>query len=246
MGEVLNLSGVNIYTLGLFTAISFLWGSFVFYKKSSETHFDESSVMDMVVMSAFWGFLFARVGFVLFNLSLFVKHWGRFFMFSEYPGMDRWFAVVGFLAAVFYSVRKKKGKLFDYLDIFALGYFSGMSLLWVFLSLVSFQWQRILIGFLCLLTTFLLWRSEKTYRFLDWYKGAKTYTRTGFVFGMGLMAVGVLYLIELGVYAQRNWLYYGFGASLFVIGIALLYIRSGRMLEEDFSIIKKWKKIKTK
>lgn len=246
MGEVINLSGVNIYTLGLFVSLSFLWGSFVFFKKSSETHFDESSVLDIVVMAAFWGFLFARVGFVLFNLSLFAKHWGRVFMFTEYPGMDRWFAIFGFLAAVIYSVKKKKGKLFDYLDMYALGYFAGVSLLWVFLSLMSFQWQSVLLGVLSLGATFFLWRAEQTYRFLDWYKGTKTYARTGFVFSSGLIIVGVLYLIEMISYNQRDFRYYLFGSLLFVIGLVLLYIRSGRMLEEDFVIIKKWKKIKTK
>lgn len=246
MGEVINLSGINIYTLGLFVAISFLWGSFVFYKKSSETHFDESSVLDMVVIAAFWGFLMARLGYVMLNLPVFLKHWGRVFMISEYPGMDRWFASLGFLIAVLYSVRKKKGKSFDYLDIYTLGYFSGLSLFWIQLSLIAFEWQKVLIGFLSLLAAFWLWKAEKIYRFIDWYKGSKTYARTGFVFGFGLVIVGALYMVELLIYSSRNLFGYGFGAVLLVIGLALLYIRSGRMLEEDFTIIKKWKKVKTK
>lgn len=246
MGEVINLSGVNIYTLGLFISLSFLWAGFVFFKKSSETHLEESSVMDIIVLAAFWGFLLARVGYVLFNMSLFVKHWGRVFMFTEYPGMDRWFAVFGFLLAVIYSVRKKKGKLFDYLDLFALGYFAGSSLFWVLLTLVSFQWQKVLIGLLSLGATFFLWKAEQTYRFLDWYKGAKTYAKTGFVFSVGTIIAGLLYLIESAIFWQKGLFFYLFGSFLFVIGLVLLYIRSGRMLEDDFVVIKKWKKIKTK
>ncbi|OGD83549.1 hypothetical protein A2572_00375 [Candidatus Collierbacteria bacterium RIFOXYD1_FULL_40_9] len=246
MGEVISFSGLNIYTLGLFVALSFLWGSFVFLKKSAETHFEETAVLDMIVMAAFWGFLFARVGFVLFSSAQFVKHWGRVFMFTEYPGMNRWFALLGFLVAVFYSVRKKRGKIFDYLDVFTLGYFFGVSLMWVLLSLVNFSWQKVLLGFLGLVISTILWRVEKTYRFLDWYKGSKTYARTGFVFGVGTMMTGVLYIIELAITFEKNWQGYGLGTLLLVIGLALLYIRSGRMLEEDFVIIKKWKKVKIK
>ncbi len=246
MGEVVNLSGVNVYTLGLFIAASFLWGAFVFYKKSTETHFEESSVLDIIVLAAFWGFLSARVGYVLMNLSLFVKHWGRVFMVSEYPGMNRWFALLGFLLAVVHSVRKRKGKVYDYLDLFFLGYFFGVSVLWVFMSLVSFNWQNLLVGLLSLLVSFWLWKAEKTYRFFDWYKGSKTYARTGFVFCSGIMAVGLLYLVELGIYSVKNAYSYGLGIALFVIGLALLYARSGRILEDDFLIIKKWKKIKAK
>jgi hypothetical protein len=246
MGEVINFSGVNIYTLGLFAAFSFLWGSFVFYKKSSETHIDESSVLDAIVMVAFWGLLVSRLGFVLLNLPVFMKHWGRVFMLSEYPGMNRWFALIGFLLAVLFSVRKKKGKHFDYLDMFALGYLQGVSLMWAFLSLVGFEWQKILIGSLYLAGAIWLWRMEKTYRFLDWYKGNKTYARTGFVFSVSVAMVGALYLIELLTYSVNFWYLYLFGFATVIFGLALLYIRSGRMIEEDFKIIKKWKKIKQK
>lgn len=246
MGEVINLSGVNIYTLGLFTSLSFLWGSFVFYKKSSEAHIDESSVLDAIVLISFWGLLVARFGFVLLNLPIFVNHWGRIFMLSEYPGMNRWFALVGFLGAVLYSVRRKKGKQFDYLDTFSLGYMQGVALIWIFLSLVRFEWQKVLLGVLYLIGAIWLWRMEKTYRFLDWYKGNKTYARTGFVFCLSVAIVGALYLIELIAYSVYFWYLYLLGFAMLVFGLALLYIRSGRIVEDDFKIIKKWKKIKTK
>lgn len=246
MGEVINLSGISIYTLGLFASLSFLWGSFVFYKKSSETHIDESSVLDVIVLVAFWGLLVARIGFVILNLPVFINHWGRVFMLSDYPGTNRWFALLGFLSAVLYSVRRKKGKQFDYLDLFSLGYMQGMALIWVFLSLMRFEWQKVLVGILYLLGAIWLWRLEKTYRFLDWYKGNKTYAKTGFVFSISIAMVGALYLIELFAYSVHSWYLYLLGLTMIILGLAMLYIRSGRMIDEDFKIIKKWKKIKTK
>lgn len=239
--------GLNLYILGLFVCLSFLWGSFVFYKKSIENHLEENQVLDIVVLSAFWGLIVGRLGYVLSHYSIFVKHWSRSLMISAYPGMDRWFVLFGFILALLYLVKKKREKYFDYLDVFSLGYFSGVSWLWVLFTLVGFDWRYLLLGFLNFLSFIGLWQMEKKYRFFEWYKGVKTSARTGFVFGASVALVGLLFWLE-------EFLMFGFKLdwpfvwSVFclILGLVIVYIRSGRLLKDDIAIIKKWKKIKTK
>lgn len=247
MGEVVNLYGINIYTLGFFSVLSFLWGSFVFYKKSTEAHFEDNHILDLIVLAAFWGIVLGRVGFVITNLELFTKHWGRVLMISSYPGIERWSVVLGFVLPIWLGLSKRRMKLFDVLDMFALGYFAGASVFWSLLSILRFSWQSTLISLVYITSFVLLWRSEARYRFFAWYKATKNSARTGFVFGAAVFLSGFIYLLELVVSSGFKLnTYMLVGVLCLVIGVLIVYIRSGRLLADDIAIIKKWKKIKSK
>lgn len=248
MGEVVSIGGLNLYLGGLIVSLSFLWGGFVFYKKSLENHLDEGLVLDVVVLMAFWGFIFGRVGFVLLNLGLFVKHWGRALMLTSYPGIDRWFAVLGCVLALLLLVKKRRSKYFDFLDSFSLGYLASLSVYWPLVLVLGFNYSALVLGIWFFVIFVLMWSLEFKYRFFDWYKGTRTSARTGFIFGVSTSLVGLSYLFEGLLYSglsldlSRVLL----SSVLFVIGLVMVYIRSGRLLEEDLPIFKKWKKTKTK
>lgn len=244
---MVNLYGINVYMLGLFSVLSFLWGAFVFYKKAVESHFEENLVLDLVVLAAFWGFIFGRLGYVISNLDLFIKHWGRVFMLSSYPGIERWSVVFGIVLSIWYGLRKRKAKVFDVFDLFSLGFFAGASVFWSLVSFLRFSWQNVFISFVNIGIFVLLWRAEEKYRFFSWYKGAKNSTRTGFVFGCAVSLTGISYLGERVIFwgfrfdKELLWSFF-----CFVIGVLIVYIRSGRLLADDLAIIKKWRKIKSK
>lgn len=244
MGEIIKISGLTVYSLGFFSAISFLWGAFIFYKKTSETHLEEDRILDLIAISGFWGFLIGRVGFVILNYSTFVKHWTRVLMITSYPGLDRWFVLLGFVLALIVGLKKERSKYFDYLDKFSLAFVAGSGVFWAFLSLIFFEWQRAVIGLLFVIATFWLWKLENQYRFFDWYKGNKNSARPGFVTAVGFSIVGLAFIFELVIYKSSFLFSYVFGFLIFVVGLFLLYIRSGRVLVEDLYFLKKWKKTK--
>lgn len=244
---MVNIGGINLYLTGLIVSVSFLWGAFVFYKKSLENHLDEGLVLDIIVLMGFWGFIFGRIGFVLLNLGIFVKHWGRVFMLTSYPGLDRWFVILGFILALLLLVKKRRHKYFDFLDSFALGYLASLSIYWPLSLIMNFNYQGLALSLWFFVTFVLLWGVESKYRFFEWYRGARTSARTGFVFGVSTILVGLSYLLEHFLYnfSFDLWVMI-LSLALFVIGLVMVYIRSGRLLEEDLPIFKKWKKTKTK
>ncbi|KKT53775.1 MAG: hypothetical protein UW48_C0024G0006 [Microgenomates group bacterium GW2011_GWC1_44_23] len=104
---VLRVSNIYIYGFGLLAVLSFLWGSFVFYKKSQESHFEDFHILDSVVMSAFWAFIVGRLAFVALNMATFWNHFPRILLLSNYPGIDRWGVILGIALGVFISGKWK-------------------------------------------------------------------------------------------------------------------------------------------
>ncbi len=246
MGEVVNISGVNIYTLGLFSVIAFLWGSYVFYKKGLSTHFEENSILDVVVVCGFWSFILGRLVYVLENLPIFFKHWSRVFLMADFPGVSRWGVLIGFVLGAMLVIRKKKGKYFDYFDLLALAYFGGMQIFLSLMLLSAFTWQRLALAILHFIFYLIFWRMEEAYRHFAWYRGSKTFARTGLVAGFSISAIGLLYFVELVINKTLWPSQLILGAVLSVLGLVLVYSRSGRILVDDLSVLKIWNKRKQK
>ncbi len=236
------VSGISVYTLGLVAVFCFLWGSFVFYKKTEESHFEQEAVLDTIVLSAFWAFIVGRLGFVLFNMADFYKHWTRIFLLVNYPGMNRWGILLGLVLGVLLLVRKKKGKYLDYLDLATLGYFSGVAFFWLGINFISFYYQNIVIALFNFGVFLWFWKLEKTYRLISWYRASKSFAKSGFVSGFGLLAMGFGYLLERALYRQIVLTDILLSLGLLICGVALVYIRSGRILVDDINLLKPWNK----
>ncbi len=245
MTDIIFVSGFSIYTLGLISVLAFLWGSFIFFKKSVEAHFEEHMLFDVIVIGAFWSFIIGRLLFVILNVGTFWNNWLRIFLMVNYSGLNRWGIVLGCLLGAYFIVRKKKAKMFDVVDHITLGYLSGVSIFWVGLNFINYHWQNILLAGLYLTTFLILWRLESTYRLISWYRAAKTSAKTGFVAGFGLASVGLIYVVELITYKNVSITELFLGLAIFVVGLMVVYIRSGRLLVEDLNSLKIWnKKIK--
>lgn len=240
MGEIIALSGLSIYTLGLVVVFCFFWGSFVFYKKGIESHFEENTLFDLIVLSAFWSFIFGRIFFFLSNFSSFAGHWTRIFLLVNFPGVDRWGGLFGVVASVFFWVKKKKGKYFDYFDFVVLGYLSAISYYWLGVNFINFYWQNILLAVFNFLAFLVFWKLEKSYRLISWYRGNKTFARSGFVTGFGVVVISFGYLLELAIFRQMNSLAMLWFGILLILGLAIVYIRSGRLLVDDIKTLKLW------
>ncbi len=245
MGEIINISGVSLYTLGLVAVFCFLWGSFVYFKKAEETHLEQSTIFDIIVLSAFWSFIVGRLGFVLTNIGVFYNHWMRIFLLINFPGINRFGVILGVILGVMLLVKKKKGKFLDYFDLVTLGFFSGFSFFWLGICFISFRWQNLVLAVLYFLVFVWFWKLEKTYRLISWYRADKTFARSGFVSGLGIMVIGLGYILEKFLYRQVVIWDLLLTLVLLITGVALVYIRSGRILVDDINSLKPWnKKIK--
>ncbi len=236
---VYRFGSISIYGFGLLVAFAFLWGSFVFYKKAVESHLEEFHILDGVVMSAFWAFIVGRFFFVILNLDTFWNHFSRIFLFSNFPGIDRWGVMVGIYLGAYWTIRRVRAKVLDWFDLISLGISSGISIFYAGVSVFNFSWQYFLISIIYLLVFLALWGAEDKYRTFNWYKSNKTSARSGLIAGFSLSFWGIVSILEKWLIAGINTGEIIWGGILFVGGIVLVYIRSGRTVTEDIKIILK-------
>jgi len=234
---ILKFGSVWVYGFGVLSVFSFLWGSFVFHKKAAESHFNEHSILDAVVLSAFWAVIIGRIVYALLNISIFWNHLPRIFLLTDYPGIDKWGVIIGISTGLLIESRKSKAKYFDWFDFLALGVTAGMAVFYGGLGILSGRWQFGLLSLLVLLAFIVFWGMENKYRTFAWYRSKKTSAKSGFIGGSLISIWGLLSIIEMILFGKMNLVAVLWGVSMFVGGIVMVYIRSGRTVAEDIKII---------
>ena len=238
MNEALiRINNIPIYGFGLLAVLSFLWGSFVYYKKAVEVHFEDKIVLDSVVLCAFWGFIVGRVVFAILNWGTFWNHFSRIFLLTNYPGIDRWGVLIGVALGLWLCLRKSKAKFLDWFDLACLGISSGTAVFLAGMAIMAFMWQYIVLAVLFLGAFIYFWRAEETYRVMDWYRNNKTSAKSGYITGLSVAAWGLLLMTELWLNRSLTWQYGLWSGMLFVGGLVLVYIRSGRTVKDDIKIV---------
>ena len=233
----MRINTISVYGFGILAVASFLWGSFVYFRKSLESHLEEKIILDSVVLAAFWSFIFGRLVFAIFNFEIFWQHWSRLLLLSNYPGLDRWGVVIGMGIGIWLTLKKSNGKLVDWLDYLAIGVSAGMSVFFAGLALITFVWQFALLAVLYLLAFIYFWRIEYRYRTFSWYRYNKTSAKSGLILGLSIAFWGVLFLTEKILLSSFSWRVGLWAGMLLVGGQILVYIRSGRTIKDDLKII---------
>lgn len=234
---VIRINDISIYGFGLLTVFSFLWGSFVFYKKAVEAHFEDFHILDGIVMSAFWAFIVGRLAYVALNMSTFWNHFPRILLLTNYPGLDRWGAIMGISLGVFFLVRRIKGRFLDWFDLTSLGILSGGAVFLSGLFLLTISWVYLVLALVQLLLFLFFWNVEDKYRTYGWYRGKRTSSRSGLISGFSISFLGLVFIVERLIFKQISLGSVLWGGLLLVGGLVLVYIRSGRTVAEDIKNI---------
>lgn len=245
---------LQLQTNSLFTALAFLLGGFVFWRKSREEHYSESQAFDGYLLSIAFGFIIGRMAYV-------GLHWGQFgtdilkwFDVISYPGAQ---FTIGMVATGWYLARfagQKKWDVCEVLDFWVIamsitmaiqyiGSFFGGSMYGLPTQLpwgvVFPQTQEAVhptqlyyAGFFFVLFWYLS-KVEYQYRSFEWYRYGKKTAQTGFLLALYILLASafslVMSFISLPEFVIRGvaldgWMY---GFSMLSAGI-LLWVRSGR------------------
>ncbi len=232
-----------VFWFSVMVAWGLLVAGFVLWKELRHTSWDDDMVFAIVIKGLVWGFIAARVGWLVINkVDL-----GRFFDWGQYPGMSGVVLWLVFWFLIWFQARKKDVNVWQLLDVVM---WSG----WVFLFWVSIgcsggvcweggelKWGKgvlvlggagwrhylslyhllLVLGFLGVMSR---WRLR--FKSLKWYKSGQA----GFVFWLGWVAYGLgrAGLIEAlkvktnTVWLGLGWEFYGWlliglvGAGVFM------------------------------
>ena len=210
---LLTIGPVAISSLGVFSSLAFLFGSFVVWKRAREEHIDDEDIFDIIFVSLFGGIVFGRLLFIIFHLQKFGFDLGKWLSLS-YSSEISW---VGFLLGGMYMVsracKKKKLNFFQFLDLSVLGvivahilyrfgqFFDGSYLgvqtdLFVGVPfpgvegrLHPLQLYEILIF---LVLYFIIKWLDRRYRLFNWYQDNRGNAKSGFLWHVYVLVVIVL------------------------------------------------------
>jgi hypothetical protein len=99
------------------------------------------------------------------------------------------------------------------------------------------MWQFVALAFVFLVVFIYFWNVEKRYRTFGWYRSKKTSARSGFITGFLISLLGLFYLAEKILLSAFVWQVGVWSGVLFVGGLVLVYIRSGRTVSDDINTI---------
>lgn len=253
---ILSLGPTRISTQGVILALTFFFVSFWIWKKGREEHFEEETLMDVVILTTLIGFIFSRILFVLLHLNLFTSFW-QAFRLVKYPGFSWHGAFVGGLIAFYFLTKLKKWDFYVLADLIApplllalalarlanffAGSFYGRATS-LFIGLIFPGQERprhptqLYAFFLYLVFLKLITKIEKEYRFYDWYQGSKREAAPGFVFLSLFIIVGFVQFVV--AFFVDDWLYWRSIPLIFLapileilIGGSGIYCLSGRDLK---------------
>lgn len=198
----MSLGPITISSIGFFLFLSFLLGSFLFWRKAKEEHFDDADIFDLIFLTLIVGIIGARLFYILINLDKFGFNIGRWFNLN----FDNGFSWLGFLIGYMYVLKgvckHKKWNFFEIADLSVFGivlgqifYRFGQFLDGSYLGKTTnlpigfiFPGQNIarhavtLYEILFLIILYLILKKfEKSYRFFSWYQTDRGEARAGFL-----------------------------------------------------------------
>lgn len=215
---------MSITVFGLLAAVGFLVSGFFLWKRAREEHLPEREIFDIYVISALWAIAISRAVSVILRFSSFGLNPLRWFSIFSLPGFNGVGALVGGAVILFLALTKRDWNRWLMLDIYL-----PAILLWQAFLIALF---RIDVAVLFLISTVLLWKTERSYRLWEWYGSRRGGAQPGLVASMWFIAEGIGFcLLARGSNSVLSFL--ASGIVLVVVGVVMAYRRSGRFVKSD-------------
>ncbi len=246
----------ELRTLSLFMTLAFIVAAFIFWRKGREEHYGEGEFFDGFILASLMGFVAGRIGFIVLNYDRFgmsILKWIDVFLF---PGVNGLLALAVASLYLYRFAQQNKWDIFEVMDFWVLSLVGGLTLTYiglffdgtavgsptslpvgiVFSGLVEphHPAQLYAAAFFLILGIYLN-RVEYRYRTFEWYRAGKKTAQTGFLVSVSLIAISFFYFVlswlkppvfaVAGIDIDRILALVGF-----IVGIFLLYMRSGRSL----------------
>ena len=252
---LVSIGPITLHTISLFILLGMIGGSFLFWRRAHEEHYEDDEVFDVLLSSFFGAVLLGRISYILFHLADFGANALSWIAITIRPGINEIFAILGMCLVLAWQAKKRKWNHFELLDYLPLSLTFFFILLWIgrffagsylgnptTLAMgVSFPTvfdQRhpvqlyYALGFALL---FLILKFfESRYRFFSWYRGNKQSAEAGFLLGVFLIGFGLLRVI-LGMFhsSDMNILAVPIDSVVYLTvifaGFLIILLQSGRV-----------------
>lgn len=245
-----SIGSVNFYTLGVLLAIGFFLAAFFIWRRLRDLGIEEEKTIDLIIIATLLSLLFARISFVIQNISLLGLNPIHWLLISRYPGLSFWGGIGAIFLAVYWFSRRQSLDFWQLADEFTYGllpllilvqigaFFDGSGFgkptitPWGIYTAGSLL-KRYPLPLITAIGLFFIWifllRIERNWRAWRWYK-SKAYGVITLSFG--LLAMGLNSIVAFWKDSSLYWYWLEIGLSAALVGLFLviIYLRSGRRL----------------
>lgn len=250
---ILQVPLITNYSFGFLSVLALFLGSFAFWKKGREEHYDEHELIDLSIISILWAIIGARIVYILIHFDQFGLNFLYWLSFWSKPGFH-WGGLFG-VGLIFFLryCRKRKWNIYSTLDLAVIGVALSQSLvnLGVFLSASavgattttvlgvafpgSFEKRHpvgLYAALLWLLVFLLLYWLEGKYRRFIWYQKYKGDALPGFLFFVYVISFGLIGGL-ISLLSETSMVYSGINIDfslrmvLVLFGFFGIFFRSG-------------------
>ena len=130
MPVLYTIGSYNVYSFGLFLALSFLLSTFVIWKYARE-EFKEEDYLDAYLYGFMTALVTARAVYIIRNFSDFGFNLLQYILVTETPGLSLFGGAIGAFLFLLYFSRNRKLHFWHILDLFS----SGASLALFFIKI---------------------------------------------------------------------------------------------------------------
>jgi len=235
---------IPVSSFGLLLAVGFLAAMFIAWRIAKAYDLDQAKILDLGLLTFFGGLIFARIYFVLFNLSYF-SDISYVFLINLHPGLSLWGGLIGGVLTLKLLTMRAKLNFWQIADLSAVGLMMGLvfgsmgcflggcgfgvtSSLPIAVSVVGLLGKRLPIPFVESIIYFIF--------FLWLWKGAVKFHFNGKITALALILLGIeRFLAEY--FREGGWQGQLAPLLLFIAGFSIFYLRAKRSPAEDLSSI---------
>ncbi len=123
---LLDFGVFQISSFGFFLALAFLTGALTIWRIARSYEMDEESLIDLVLLTFFGGFIGARLVFILLHLPLF-DSFSKAVLLNRYPGLSLWGGLVFGLLTLWFFARRAKISFWKLADFAAVAVLLGIA-----------------------------------------------------------------------------------------------------------------------
>lgn len=233
---------ISVSSYGFFLILGFLSALFVTWRIAKAYDLDEIKIFDFAVAIFLSGLIFARLAFVLINLSGF-KDFPRIFQINLYPGFTFWGGFLGGMLVLLLLIRRAKLNFWQIADIASVGLMIGLTFgsIGCFLGgcgygiVSSSPIAMPVVGLIGKRLPISLFEAFAFLIFFYWFwKAALKFHFQGKIFAMALIFLGIeRFIAENWKGSSQNWNGQIVSFLIFAIGVFIYYLRSKRNFIED-------------
>lgn len=216
---------LQLYSYGVMLALGLISSLYYFWKMGKDEHLEEISLFDAYFLATAGYFLVGRGIYAYFVAKLTLL---QGIAILAFPGMEMIAGILGAIGMMSMVIWAKNWDYWKIMDISAV----ALTIVTIFGSLGNLIKSISIVEIFTLISTVIMfaltYQVRKNFRFYAWYKNTRGTAAEGLAAWIYVLLCGIYLAVRSLLFAGEKLPMLVGGISLIILGIMVIYVKSGR------------------